>query len=150
MGTYGEGGPPLPADKGGALPDLAKTGFSGGGFEMSLLAFFNAMHKLGPKWILVSDGKNGAYLGTPGSLIHCPALAVKVAGTAGAGDALASTFASYIADGAAPEDAIRAGVVNSGSVITFVDTQSGLLKRPELTERLVAARKTPPVRTWKL
>ena len=75
---------------------------------------------------------------------------MKVAGTAGAGDALASTFASYIADGAAPEDAIRAGVVNSGSVITFVDTQSGLLKRPELTERLVAARKTLPVRTWKL
>jgi hypothetical protein len=41
-------------------------------------------------------------------------------------------------------------VVNSGSVITFVDTQSGLLKRAELTERLAAARKSLPVRTWTL
>ena len=150
VGLHGEGGQQLVADKGGELPELAKTGLSGGGYEMSLLAFFRAMHELGPKWILVSDGKNGAYLGTPKSLIHCPAMQVKVAGTAGAGDALASTFAAYIAEGAAPEDAIRAGVVNSGSVITFVDTQSGLLKRADLTERLNVTRKDLPIRTWKL
>jgi ribokinase len=150
VGANGEGGPELPVGKGGDLPELAKVGLAGGGFEMSLLAFFRAMHKLGPKWILVSDGKNGAYLGTQNSIIFCPAQEVKVAGTAGAGDALASTFASFIAEGSPPEDAIRAGVINSGSVITVVDTQTGLLKRATLNERLAEARKSLPVRTWKL
>ena len=132
------------------MPDLAKIGLSGGGFSMSLLAFFNAMHDLGPKWILVSDGKHGAYLGFPKGLVYCPATTVKVAGTAGAGDALASTFAAMIADGAAPEDAIRAGVINSGSVITFIDTQSGLLRRPQIESQLAVARKSLPVRNWAL
>ncbi len=150
VGSYGEGGPEIPVEKGGELPEMAKTGLSGGGFQMSLVAFFRAMRELGPKWTLVSDGKNGAYLGTSNSILHCPAQVVKVAGTAGAGDALASTFASFIAEGASPEDAIRAGVINSGSVITVVDTQTGLLKREALNERLANARKTLAVRTWKL
>jgi ribokinase len=150
VGLHGEGGSQIPHDKGGDLPELAKTGFSAGGFEMTLLAFYQAMLKLGPKWILVSDGKNGAYLGTPNSLIYCPASVVKVAGTAGAGDALASTFAAFIAEGASPEDAIHAGIVNSASVIGFVDTQSGLLKRADVTKRMAAARKSLPLRTWKL
>lgn len=148
VGQSGEGGPELPVGKGGELPEMAKQGLSGGGFTMSLIAFFKAMHTLGPRWVLVSDGKDGAYLGAPDQIVYCPATKVKVAGTAGAGDALASTFAAMIAEGAAPEDAIRAGVINSGSVITFIDTQSGLLKRPQLDAELAKAKKLLPVRTW--
>jgi ribokinase len=148
INKYGEGGPELPVEKGSELPALAKIGLHGGGFSMSLLAFFRAMHEQGPKWVLVSDGKSGAYLGSPKGLIFCPAMQVKVAGTAGAGDALASTFSAMIAEGAAPEDALRSGVINSSSVITFVDTQSGLLRRPQLNEQLTKARMALPVRTW--
>jgi ribokinase len=150
IGQFGEGGPELPVGKGGELPELAKQGLTGGGFVMSLQAFFKAMHSLGPKWVLVSDGKNGAYVGSPKSIIHCPAMTVKVMGTAGAGDAFASTFAAFIAEGAPPDDAIRTGVVNSASVIGFIDTQSGLLRRAELTERLAAVKKNLAVRTWLL
>jgi ribokinase len=148
INKHGEGGPELPAEKGAELPALAKLGLSGGGFSMSLLGFFRAMHEMGPKWVLVSDGKNGAYLGSPNGLIFCPAMQVKVAGTAGAGDALASTFSAMIAEGVPAEDALRSGVINSSSVITSVDTQSGLLRRPELNKRLAEARKVLPVRTW--
>ena len=148
VGMSGEDGPELPVGKGDELPQLAKMGLTGGGFTMSLLAFFGMMHKLGPKWVLVSDGKNGAYLGSPKGLAYCPATTVNVAGTAGAGDALASTFAALIAEGAAPEDALRAGVINSGSVISYIDTQSGLLKRAQLDEQLAKARKSLAVRTW--
>ena len=150
VATYGEGGAQLPVKKGAELPDLAKTGLSGGGFEMTLLSFFRAMLELGPKWILVSDGKDGAYLGSAKGIVHCPATKVKVAGTAGAGDALASTFAAFVADGASPEDAIRAGVVNSGSVITHVDTQSGLLRRDELDARMKEMAPSLPLTVWKL
>ena len=148
INKYGEGGAQVPADKDAELPMLAKLGLSGGSFNMSLLAFFRAMHEQGPKWVLVSDGKSGAYLGSPKGLTYCPAMQVKVAGTAGAGDALASTFAAMIAEGATPEDALLSGVINSSSVITFVDTQSGLLRRPQLDEQLAKARATVPVRTW--
>ena len=147
---FADSGPKLTAGKDGELPELARVGFVGMGYKMSLGAFFRAMHKHGPKWVLVSDGRNGAYVGTPTGLIHCPALEVKVAGTAGAGDAFASTFASLIAEGVAPEDAIRAGIINSASVISHIDTQTGLLKRPALEERLVQARKTLAVRSWTL
>lgn len=150
MEGFSDSGPQLKAGKDGELPELARLGLIGVGFKMSLVAFFRAMHKLGPKWVLVSDGKNGAYVGSPMGLIYCPAMMVKVAGTAGAGDAFASTFASFIAEGAAPEDAVRAGVINSASVITFIDTQSGLLKRAQLDERLAASRGTLTVRTWPL
>jgi len=98
--------------------------------------------------VLVSDGKSGAYVGSPKGVVYCPAMTVKVAGTAGAGDAFASTFAAMIAEGTEPDDAILAGVINSGSVITFIDTQSGLLRRPQLDERLAAARKEVAVQTW--
>lgn len=148
MEGYSDSGPQLTAGKGGELPDLAKNGLVGVGFKMPLAAFFRAMHKLGPRWVLVSDGKNGAYVGSPHGVIYCPALMVNVAGTAGAGDAFASTFASFVAAGATPEDAIRAGVINSASVVTFIDTQSGLLKRPQLDERMAETRKSLPVKTW--
>ena len=148
VATYGEGGPELPVGKDGDLPELAKMGLTGGGFTMSLAGFLKAMHSLGPKWVLVSDGKSGAYVGSPKGVVYCPAMTVKVAGTAGAGDAFASTFAAMIAEGTEPDDAILAGVINSGSVITFIDTQSGLLRRPQLDERLAAARKEVAVQTW--
>ena len=147
---FSDSGPKLAGGIGGDLPELADKGLVGVGFKMSLAGFLRAMHKLGPKWVLVSDGKNGAYVGSPAGLIFCPAMQVKVAGTAGAGDAFASTFASFVAEGAPAEDALRAGVINSASVITFIDTQTGLLKRPQLEERLGQTRKTLAVRTWAL
>ena len=147
---FSDGGPKLTAGKGGELPELARVGLVGVGYKMTLASFFRAMHKLGPKWVLVSDGKNGAYVGSAAGLIHCPALECKVAGTAGAGDAFASSFAAFVAEGMPAEEAIRAGVINSASVIGHIDTQTGLLKRPQLEQQLAQSRKALPVRTWTL
>lgn len=150
VGKFGEHGPQLPSDVNAPLPELALRGFTGGGFDMSFIAFFRAMHELGPRYILVSDGKHGAFLATPGQIVHWPAVPVKVMGTAGAGDAAASTLSAFIADGASAEEALLAAVVNSSSVVEHIDTQTGLLKREGLLQRMQEARKFISCRTWSL
>ena len=144
----GEGGRPLEAKGGEPLPDLALRGFASGGFELSLAGFLAGMRELGPRWVVVTDGKDGAYVGAPGVVLHCPAPPVKVAGTAGAGDAFSSTFAAHIVEKFAPEEAAMAAAANAASVIAHLDTQSGLLRRPELERRLAELRGTLKVRQW--
>ena len=54
---------------------------------------------------------------------------VEVAGTAGAGDAFASTFAGMVTAGASIEEALKSATCNAGSVVSHLDTQTGLLSR---------------------
>ncbi len=133
------------------LPPLAVRGFSGGGYDMSLAAFFKAMWELGARHVIVTDGRRGAYVSDDDEIIYCPALEAEVAGTAGAGDAFTSTFTAYLALGRPPDEALRAASVNSASVVGFVDTQSGLLRCAGLDERL-ASREVArlAVRRWRL
>jgi ribokinase len=147
IARFGEGGAPLDADK---LPRLAERGLTGGGFHMSLRAFMSAVCTMGPRYLLLTDGMDGAYLATENELRFCPALRVQVAGTAGAGDAFTSTFASFIAFGGGPDQALRAAAVNAASVVGSVDTQTGLLPRAELESRVAAKAKDMPIRRWNL
>ena len=144
----GEGGPPLVARPGQELPDLARRGFSVGGFELSLAGFFGRLHQLGPRWIVVTDGRDGAFISAPSGIVHCSAPSVVVAGTAGAGDAFSATFAASIADGASAEDAAVAAAVNAASVIGFIDTQTGLLRRAHLDERVASMRTALKITRW--
>ena len=66
---------------------------------MTLVAFFGAMSALGPKHILLTDGARGSFLKRENEILFCPALATKVASTAGAGDAFSATFAACTALG---------------------------------------------------
>jgi len=148
VARFGEGGRALGFAAGEQPPRLAPRGLSSGGHEMSLAGFFAALAKLGPRYVLVTDGRHGAFLGCGDAIMYCPALETEVAGTAGAGDAFNSTFSSYIALGRSPEDALRAAAINAASVVGHIDTQTGLLSREELDRRLAAARETLTVRTW--
>jgi len=148
VGMSGEGGPPLPHKPGERLPELARRGFSVSGFELSLPAFYERLHKLGPRWIVVTDGRDGAYVGAPDGIVHCPAAPATVAGTAGAGDAFNSTFAAYIAEGASSEVAALSGAVNAASVMGHLDTQSGLLDRATLEARVKKVREHLKLSRW--
>lgn len=147
---FGEGGPAVPLKKGEEPPALAVRGFTGGGFAMSLLAFFRAMAALGPRWMVVTDGRHGAYVGCEGRVLYCPVLPAKVVGTAGAGDAFNATFAAFIAEGATPEDAVLHASANAASVVGHVDTQTGLLGKKALAAKVLDAKKSLQIRSWKL
>jgi ribokinase len=149
VARFGEGGRSLPLAPGETPPRLAARGLAGGGHEMTLAAFFDALSRMGPRLVVVTDGRNGAFLGTQEAIHFCPAvLETKVMGTAGAGDAFNATFAACIALGHKPEDALRAATVNAASVVQHADTQTGLLSHEKLAAEIAAHTEQLSVRTW--
>jgi ribokinase len=142
----GEGGPALPLAPGEEAPALAARGLAGGGFEMSVAAYFRALVRLGPKYVLVTDGGRGAFVGSAGQILFAPSLKSAVVGTAGAGDAFGATFTVYVALGRPTEEALRAAAINSAAVVGHIDTQTGLLRKQELDRRLT--KPEPCVRRW--
>jgi ribokinase len=148
VARFGEGSKTLALRPGEVPPRLVTRGFSGGGHDMSLLAFFSALRQLGPRYVIVTDGRHGAFLGTSDAILFCPVLETKVAGTAGAGDAFNGTFTAYVAMGRPAEEALRAAAVNAGSVVGHTDTQTGLLAREVIDRRLAEAKAPLKVRIW--
>lgn len=118
------------------VPELARRGLSASGFDMDLFEFAAGVHKLGPRFVAITDGTDGAYLSVEGELLFCPPYPVEAAGTAGAGDAFAATVAAKLARKCDPGDALRAAAVNAACVVGYVDTQSGLQEAEALAEIL--------------
>jgi ribokinase len=148
VARFGESARGLTAKPGEVLPRLAARGFIGGGHEMGMVDFFAGLNELGPRYIVVTDGREGAFLGAPDAILYCPVLETKVAGTAGAGDAFNATFTAYVAMGRSAEEALRAATLNSGSVVNYVDTQRGLLPIGDIDGRLAETMETLKVRRW--
>ena len=150
VARYGDNGPPIAPAPGEQLPSLAVRGLTGGGFEMRLTSFFRAVHSMGTKHVLVTDGQAGAYLGTGDEILHCPAAQAKVAGTAGAGDAFAAAFSTFLALKRPLDDALRAAALNAAAVVAYVDTQTGLLHKTDIEAGLAQHAPGLPVRRWPL
>ncbi len=148
VAKFGEGGSSLTLDPGEQPPPLLARGLVGGGYEMSLPAFLCALRRLGTRYVMLTDGRGGAFVCADGTVVYCPAVEATVAGTAGAGDAMAATFAAFVALGRPIEVALKAATLNAASVIAYVDTQSGLLRRDALEGQL--ARSDLQLRQWKL
>jgi ribokinase len=145
---FGEGAGRLAAKPGEQLPRLATRGFIGVGHEMGIVDFFAGLRRLGPRYVVVTDGREGAFVGSPEAIMYCPVLETKVAGTAGAGDAFNATFTACVAMGRPAEEALRAAAINSASVVNHVDTQTGLLSLEEIDRRLDETKESLEVRKW--
>jgi ribokinase len=146
--VVGEGGPSLPFDPEEDVPDLIRRGLCSGGFEMSLLRFFGCLLEAGARMIVITDGRKGAFLATPSEVAFCSAVPTHVVGTAGAGDAFASTFVALTALKHPIKQALIAATLNAASVVQHADTQSGLLSYAELEAQLAAREREAEFRTW--
>lgn len=122
----------LPED----CPDLLRTGLTFGGFTISLPVLFDAITSLGPRYFVLTDGRNGAYLSDGRTIFHGTTLDVKPQGTAGAGDAFISTLVGWIAEAQPLEKCLKAAAINSANVVKVIDTQSGLLDKNSLNQQL--------------
>ena len=149
-GKIGEGGPPLGPDSEEPPSSLARQGLTGGGYHLGLRSFFTALRDAGARYVLVTDGAAGSFLADKDLIRFCPAAATTVAGTAGAGDAYAATLATYLAQGRAPEDAMRAAALNAAAVVGYIDTQSGLLTGADLAEALEDAGAGLTISQWRI
>lgn len=120
-----------------AAAGLAGTegrGYSRSDVARALLA---GLRGLGARTVLLTDGRHGAYAGRAHETLYCPPIEVPVASTAGAGDAFVSTFSGLAARDENIELALLAATINAASVVTAADSQSGLLRQPELARRVV-------------
>ena len=114
-----------------------KAGLSLTDNHMSMATFMRTMTDLGLTYMVVTDGKNGAYMGCKDGVYFAPPQQVTVAGTIGAGDAFASTLTTYLADPEkTPQQALIAGAINSASVVSHTDTQTGLLDASTLASKI--------------
>lgn len=102
------------------------------GFHLPMAAWFRRVHELGPRYVAITDGGNGAYLSDNGDVVFQKAIQAKVVGTAGAGDAFASTLAGSLVEGLPIDEAAKLAARNAASVVSHVDTQTGLLCRNAL------------------
>lgn len=130
------------------MPALVARGLAGGGFEMAIAPYIRALTRLGPKYVVITDGARGACVGSSEEILFVPALTAKVASTAGAGDAFAATFVAFVALGRPIDESLRAATANSASVVGYIDTQTGLLHRNELDQRLAAIEHQTAIRKW--
>src|SRR5262249_15592567 len=113
-------------------------------------AYLRTLARLGPKHVVITDAGRGAFVGAPDAILFGHAFKTEVVGTAGAGDAFGATFTTYVALGRPVEEALRAATINSASVVGYIDTQTGLLKRAELDQRLAPSTEHPGVRRWRI
>lgn len=150
VAEHGEGGASLGAKAGEAVPKLALRGLSGGGFSMSLRGFLKALIASGANCVLLTDGRDGAFVAKGNELHHCPTLLTEVAGTAGAGDAFTSTYTALKAKGESVEQSLFAATLNAASVLGYIDTQSGLMKWPQLDDAMQKAKAQLRVQRWTL
>ena len=112
----------------------------------SLLGY---IRQLGPKIVVITDGKNGAYACAPAVGGASPSTAhffmppypdpKPPLERTGAGDSFASTVVCALALGEPLEKALAWGPINSMSVVQQIGAQAGLLTRPELEKFLADA-----------
>ncbi|NCX94216.1 MAG: carbohydrate kinase family protein [Gammaproteobacteria bacterium] len=102
----------------------------------SLRQYFKEALKLGPKVVVVTAGSEGVYVATQENLYFHPAKKVNLVNTLGAGDAFGSSFVASYFLGDSIENAIRAGIVNSASVIMHPDAKTGLMDRAAILKEI--------------
>lgn len=115
-------------------PALLEKGLGGRSFE----SFIKEVCSLGPRIVLVTNGAEGAYAGTPDGIRFHPAGKAEVSNTAGAGDAFATTFSAYAAAGEDLARCLEAATANASAIIAAPDTQSGLLSKKEIDTEICA------------
>ncbi|MBI4135851.1 carbohydrate kinase family protein [Candidatus Uhrbacteria bacterium] len=85
------------------------------------------IYKMGPKIVVITDGRKGAYAFDGNQLDFCPTFPSKRVEATGAGDAFATGYIGAIMSDIHPREALRWGAANGASVVSFVGPQPGLL-----------------------
>jgi ribokinase len=82
---------------------------------------------LGPKQVIITDGKEGAYTISGKNLLHVIPKKAKPKETTGAGDAFASTFLACMIKGLEPDLCMKMASCNASSVIMQQGAKTGLM-----------------------
>lgn len=104
----------------------------------NLKDFFKEMLAAGPRTVVVTNGADGVYAAHEDMIYYHPSIKTNIVSTLGAGDAFGSCFVASLEQGLSIENAIRAGVLNSSSVIQHIGSKVGLLDAQTLAKSVAA------------
>lgn len=93
---------------------------------------------LGPHYVVVTDGANGAWAFDGEQLDHVPIFPGKLVEATGAGDAFTTGFLGALIKGKSHDEALRWAAVNATSVVGAVGPTTGLLTHTEIQDKLKA------------
>lgn len=105
--------------------------------EHEVPMLIKALHKLGPKIVVITDGMNGAYASDGVEAWFMPVYPHDAYERTGAGDAFASTMSVALLMGKTLQEALMWGPINSMSVVQYVGAQEGLLS-PDKIEKYIS------------
>ncbi len=95
------------------------------------------IQKLGPKIVVITDGKRGSYsLDEEGDFHHQSIHESKIVERTGAGDGYTAGFIAATLQGLKVSEAMDWGSWNAASVVSFVGAQAGLLNKEEMEEKV--------------
>jgi len=101
--------------------------------QKSIEVLLKELKKLGPKIVVVTDGKKGSFaIDTQGVLLKKDIMETEVIEKTGAGDAYSSGFLSALTYNKSIAEAMGWGTKNSASVIGKVGATAGLLHKADL------------------
>jgi len=109
--------------------------------QINLPHFLYNILEQGVGTIVVTNGSDGVYVAHKNTIYYHPAPQVNVVSTIGAGDAFGSTFVAYLGQNKPIEEAIRAGITQSGFVLQHLDAKTGLLTIHDLEPQIMKLNK---------
>ena len=93
------------------------------------------LKQLGSNYVVITDGKNGAYAYDGFQLDYAPAYPAKFVEATGAGDAFSAGFLGALMHNEHHDEALRWGAINAASVVSYVGPTAGLLSHLEIKRR---------------
>lgn len=93
------------------------------------------LNKMGPKVVLITDSKKGAYIYDGKRFLKSGIYPSKRIDTTGAGDSFFATFVAFSRKGYNMEEALKLASINSASVVSVYGAQKGLLGEIEIMKR---------------
>lgn len=107
------------------------------GIESKMDDILKKLVTLGPKMVVITDGKKGAYCYDGKMFWHANARHdIKIMETTGAGDAFASTFIAGLMMKQPIEVCLRMGMINAESVISAYGAKNVLLTKSQIFKKI--------------
>lgn len=104
--------------------------------HVAIQTIMEELFKLGPKYVVVTDGRDGAYAYDGEQLDYAPMFPGKRVEATGAGDSFTTGFLGAIMHGKTHAEGLKWGSVNAASVVQYIGPTAGLLSHTEIKKRL--------------
>ncbi len=101
--------------------------------------------KLGPKSVVITDGRKGAYSYSSEGYYYIPEFPGPRLEATGAGDSFTTAYTAALFYGLTHKEALQWGPINAGSVVNSIGPQLGLLTKKQILNHLAKHKNYKPV-----